>query len=70
MNALIAALLSGLSQAALFIIAKFVTKEFFVDILERLIIAGVDYLDDKTASPMIADIAVIVKARLRDQSKG
>lgn len=67
MNSLVAALLSGLSSAALSVFARLISKKMFEELLERLIIAGVDMLADKTESKMLDDVAAIVKKQLEDK---
>lgn len=64
MSAIFAALLSSMSQAALAVIARLVSRPLFEKIFERLIVAGVDYLADHTESRLIDDVAVIVKAHV------
>lgn len=66
MPAIVAALLSTLSSAALAVIAKLISQPMFERLLERLIVAGVDRLAEETASPLLHDVAKIVRERLEN----
>ena len=64
MGSIVAGLLSAVSSAALAVIARLVSQAMFEKILERLVVAAVDYVDEKTESPLIADIAAAVKKQV------
>lgn len=69
MPVFVASLLSAMSSAALAVIARLVSKPMFEKLFERLIVAGVNYLDEKTESALIAEIARIVRDQVESGDK-
>lgn len=68
MNSILVSLLAAMSQAALAVFAKLITKGMFEKLFERLILSGCQYLADKTDSPLLDQVAAIVKGQLeKDQ---
>jgi hypothetical protein len=64
MSALVTVLLSSMSTAALAVFARLITRSMFERLFEQLIKAGVQYLADKTDSPLLDQVSEIVKAEL------
>lgn len=60
-----AALLTGLSSAALSILARLASKEIIENILETLVRKGAVYLAAKTGNTVDDEIARIIAERLR-----
>ena len=67
MSALITVLISSLSEAALAVFARLITKKMFEKLLERLIIAGVNKLAEETNSPLLDEVAAVVKKQLEEK---
>lgn len=64
MSAIITALLSAMSAAALSVFARVISRSMFEKLFETLLKSGVQYLADKTDSPLVDQVAAIVRAEL------
>jgi hypothetical protein len=69
MGPIIAGLAGAASSAALAVIARLISQKMFEKLFEALIKQGVQYLADHTESPVLDQVAAIVKAELDQPSK-